>query len=347
MKKIYTTPEYKKKHKSKLDSLNKKNKVSNKPSENNFKNHQKKVKIHNELTISIPSPSDFRLIDNTNKCLEFFREIREGNNIFLNKHRKFIKISLKNVTQIDYSAICVLKAIVGDLKYDNIFTQCEFPDDPRCKKDIFDSDFLNDFYEKGTQKFKKAEKSDFIFFEKGCGKLSDLENRKIGALVKNVIAHLTGEEKHFNPVKTILLEICGNSIEHAYAKNKHWLLGVKYEEKKVVFAVSDVGKGILETLHRKFTRKTEDFFKNKSNLEILKGAFDQRYGSSTLEINRNKGLPAVKEKAKNNDIIHLIVLTNNVILHFDNDDLSQTFDNGSARFKGTLYQWEMTKECIK
>ena len=59
--------------------------------------------------------------------------------------------------------------------------------------------------------------------------------------------------------------------------------------------------------------------------EILKGAFDKTYGSATKEGNRNKGLPAVKAGFKNEIIGKLKVLTNNVILHFDDDTLSKEF----------------------
>lgn len=347
MKKITTTPEYIRKQKRKLESINRKLQISKKRKKKRKSSYNEEI-LHEHASFLPPTaPGDFRLIENTVKCLLFFREIRNENNIFLLNKRNVIHISLKDIEKIDYSAICVLKAIVNDLKYRHIFTQCDFPTDPKCKKYLLDSDFLNDFYEKGSHKFKKSEKSDLIVFEKGSGQLSNIENRKIGDLVKNVIKYLTGEAQHFTPVKTILLEICGNSIEHADSKDKHWLLGVEYGEGKVIFTVTDVGKGILETLHRKVKQGIVDIFTNKSDVEILEGAFNQKYGSSTKEVNRNKGLPAVKERAKNKAIINLIVLTNNVVLHFDNKDLSQTFSKGSPRFKGTSYQWEMTKECIE
>jgi len=195
-----------------------------------------------------------------------------------------------------------------------------------------------------NQKFPKSKKSDLIFFEKGCGVLSFEDNKKISALVKDVVNHLTGENKYSLSVKTIILEICGNSIEWASTENKQWLLGVKYETERVFFTVTDVGKGILETLYRKFTKRFFDTFKTDD--EILKGAFNKKYGSSTKELNRNKGLPAVKTNFEQGTINNLRVLTNNVALQFGDDSNSKTFGKGSPRFKGTFYQWEMTKECL-
>ncbi len=183
-----------------------------------------------------------------------------------------------------------------------------------------------------------------IFFEKGCGILSFEDNKKISSLVKDVVGHLTGDYKYSLPVKTIILEICGNSIEWANTENKQWLLGVKYDLDKVIFTVTDVGKGILETLYRRFKKRFFDTF--RSNDEILKGAFEKKYGSSTQEVNRNKGLPAVKANFECGTIDRLKVLTNNVILHFDDESSSATLPKGSARFRGTFYQWEMTKQSL-
>ena len=43
---------------------------------------------------------------------------------------------------------------------------------------------------------------------------------------------------------------------------------------------------------------------------------------------------------------NLKVLTNNVILNFEDSSKSKTFAKGSPRFRGTFYQWEMTSNCI-
>jgi len=164
--------------------------------------------------------------------------------------------------------------------------------------------------------------------------------------VKRVVNHLTEKEEHCLSVKTIILEICGNSIEWSGTDNKQWLLGVKYESHKVIFTVTDVGKGILKTLYRRYNKKIYDFFKNKTDCEILSGAFEKKYGSATQKVNRNKGLPSIKANYDEGNILNLKVLTNNVILHFEDSSQSKTFTKGSPWFKGTFYQWEMTNNCI-
>jgi hypothetical protein len=292
------------------------------------------------------SPDDFRLIENTEACLTCFREIRSPDHIQFVKNSKYVPLSLKNVTAIDYGTISILTAIGDDLKSKNIFLHGNFPDNLECKNFIIESGFLNNMVDEKNHKFPSAEKSEMIFFEKGAGALSEESNRKISELVKKVVSHITAMEEYSQPVKTIILEICGNSIEWSGTDNKQWLLGVKYEVDKVIFTATDVGKGILDSLYRKFSLKLADFFSGKSPNEILYGAFIQKYGSTTQEENRNKGLPIIKNSFINGTIKNLKVLTNNVILHFDDETISKTFEKGSPRFKGTFYQWEMDRDCL-
>lgn len=351
MKKLFSTTEYKKRNSQRAKKLFKR-KIASKEKRKairrlesgygEVKNKRIKGKLFdNEVVVA---PKDFRLIENTQECLLFFRNIRSDNYISQIKKVKLVRFSLKQIEQIDYGTISILTAISDDLKFKNIILQGDFPQNEQCKKFIIESGFLNHMFDERNKPFPKAEKSELIFFEKGCGVLSHEDNVKISNLVKQVVSHLTGKSEYSLSVKTIILEICGNSIEWSGTDNKQWLLGVQYETSKVVFTVTDVGKGILETLYRKFTKRFFDAF--KSNDEILKGAFDKKYGSATKKANRNKGLPSVKANFEAGNILNLKVLTNNVILHFDSDVNSKSFLKGSPRFKGTFYQWEMTKDCI-
>lgn len=369
MKKYFSTPEYSVRNKRKsriaLKKLREKNiagerlqrekkKAEKEEAERSRGNNQKrsfkskKGRTKKALVLKPPveAPSDFRLIENTERCLEFFRDLRSDSFINTVKNQKFILMSLQSVSHIDYGTISVLTAISDDLKDKGIIIRGDFPDDSDARKFIEDSGFLDHMVDENNKKFAKAEKSDLIFFEKGQGKLSEADSRRISKMVKHVVTFLNGEAKHRLPIKTILLEICGNSIEWALTSNRQWVFGVKYETDKVIFTVTDVGKGILQTLHKKFGVKVTDLFTNKSDDEILIRAFDQKYGSQTQEVNRNKGLPSVKASFEKGTIKNLKVLTNNVILHFDNEALTKSFRKGSARFKGTIYLWEMNKECL-
>jgi len=285
-------------------------------------------------------------MENTEGCLSFFHDLRSEDYLSRRKNIRFVIVSLKEVTQIDYGTISILSAIGDDLKFKGIILKSFLPENPECRNFMIESGYLNNLFDDKGNPFPKTQKSELMFFEKGCGVLSTIDNQKISQMVKNVVNHLIGELKYCLPVKTIILEICGNSIEWGGTDNRQWLLGVKYENEKVIFTVTDVGKGILDTLHRKFSKKLTDVFTVKPNDEILKGAYSRKYGSNTQEVNRNKGLPSVKAKFDQGTVLELKVLTNNVILHFDDDSKSRVFERGTSRFKGTFYQWAMTKDCI-
>lgn len=360
MKKLCATVEYKKRNAKRAEKSFRRRLLSKEKRKaiRRFISGYDSTKNKNKKTIApkrIPNkvikqpvfaPKDFRLIENTQECLLFFRNIRSEEYISQIKNVKLVRFSLKQIKRIDYGTISILTAISDDLKCKDIILQGDFPENEQCKQFIIDSGFLNHMFDEHNKSFPKAEKSDLIFFEKGCGILSQDDNIKISNLVKNVVNHLTGKAEYSLPVKTIILEICGNSIEWSGTYNKQWLLGVKYENDKVIFTLTDVGKGILETLYRKFNKWVYDAFTNKSDDEILKGAFEKKYGSATQKVNRNKGLPSIKANFEIGNILNLKVLTNNVILHFDNDTNSKSFAKGLPRFKGTFYQWEMTNDCI-
>lgn len=353
MKKLFTTKEYKEFQRRKLLRIKKNRRTKRKFNSNQKRERNKQSKLFqnfkkNPYAIPLPiyAPNDFRLIDNTPACLQFFREIRAYENINYVNNQKQVYISLSDVEEIDYATISVLIAISDDLKSKKIGLQGDFPINVKCKNYIIESGFLLHMVDGRNRKFPNFGKSKFIFFEKGAGKLSREDNKKITEMIKDVVEHLTGQRKNIKPLKSILLEICGNSIEHGHTKNRQWLLGMKYVDNKVYFTVTDVGKGILETLFLTNGAIMNNLITFKSRLEILKGAFTQKYGSSTQEDNRNKGLPAIKKSSDSKMIKSLIVLTNNVILHFENEQRSFTFSSGTPRFKGTMYQWEINEECI-
>lgn len=289
----------------------------------------------------IKMPSDSRVIENVEKCLLFLKELRQSTNYFSVKNRKILIISMADITQIDYGMLCILEAISDDLKKQHVIFQGNLPKDKICKKFIEDSGFLNYMVDKNNQPFRKTSQSSMIFFTKGKQTFDKISRKEISRITEKTAEHLIGKTKKLPNIYSILLEICGNSIEWS---GKRWLLGVQYENGKVVFTVTDVGYGILHTLHRTWGKVLFDKIA-KSNSDILYGAFKQKYGSKTEEINRNKGLPSVKTNFDDGKIKNLIVLTNNVILHFEDESLTESFVH--VNFKGTYYQWEITKTCIE
>lgn len=345
MKKLYTTPKYKRWQRRRVLKLQRKLRKKRSVSKKGKVKSSTSSRQFNEVKLPVVAPPDLRLIENLDGCLDFFRDLRSKDFISQKGRLKYVIMSLKDVTEIDYGTISVLTSLNDDLGFKKILLRTILPDNLTCRQFMIDSGYLNNLVDDYGKPFPKSEQSELIFFEKGTGYLSDDDSKKISLIVKNVVGHITGSPQYCQPVKTIILEICGNSIEWSGTENQQWLLGVKYEKEKVIFTVTDVGRGILETLYRRFSKK---YFADilRSDDEILKRAFDKKYGSTTQEENRNKGLPAVKANFVQGKIQGLKVITNNVILHFDDDNQSREFKKGSPRFKGTFYQWEMTKDCL-
>lgn len=356
MKKLYTTIGYKIKNKRRLLALAKKKRKEKRRSKPYLRlaglkfqepiDVERKKEGYKRISPIISAPANFQLIENTEECLKFFSAIRSSKNCSIIKTTKFIQISLTNVVKIDYPTISILIAISRELGNRKVNLQGNFPENIACKNMMVESGFLNYMYNDKNQRYAKTAKSDTFFFKKGQGTLSNDDNINMSLAIRKTVKHLTGVEKPNTVLKAILLEICGNSIEHANSKGRQWLLGVKYEKDRVIFSVTDVGLGIIETLYKKFHLLLEDNITFKSNLDVLIGAFNRKYGSSTQEPNRNKGLPSIKFNSENKVLINLIVVTNNVILHFDNDLASKTISRNNPQFRGTMYQWELTKESI-
>ncbi len=303
--------------------------------------------IFDYLNIDPPvlkAPENFQLLQNTSAVLEFVNLIRQKKSVGKIKGNKSVKISLKHVIEIDFAALNIIKFIGEDLRLKRIFMSVELPDKDTCKKYLIESGFLDYMFDENGVKFPKTHSSDEIIFEKGFGKLTTAQNRKITEIIKNMMFHLTGKYQHFSPLKKTILEICGNSIEHAYSIKGQWALTVKYENHYVLFTVIDLGRGILDTLYRKYSTEIKEIFKSRD--QILLNAFIKKYGSSTKETNRNKGLPMIKTISDKGLIEDLLVVTNDVFLPLNSKRKPKLFNQNSIKFNGTFYEWKVTKQTL-
>ena len=169
-------------------------------------------------------------------------------------------------------------------------------------------------------------------------------NKDIAAAIQQSMKNLTGKERRFQPAYTVAMEICSNSVEHAYANRPiHWKLSAYKCSDTIAFTMTDTGVGILHTLYRKFHKEIFDYLNLRNNCDILYRAFQRKYGSSTQLINRNKGLPCILDKFDKGYIKNLKVITNNVFLDFANKKNNIILSN---QFSGVLFYWEIDNETI-
>ncbi len=293
----------------------------------------------------VVAPENICLFSKTGLSLQFFKKLRQLQSISKIGRSCFVQMDLSKVKFFDYSSICVLIAISQDLKSKKINLRGNFPKDKDCRQNLIESGLLTFMYDNDGKRFPKSKSSDLLFIEKGSKRLTRNDNIRISKTISQVVEYLTGTTGHLPKLRTVLLEICGNSIEWGGTQNNQWLLGVRYIDDKVIFTVTDVGKGILKTLNRKFGRKLRDAFGLKNDGDILKGAFEKKYGSRSQKVNRNKGLPSIKRASEDDIISNLKVITNKVLLDYSNGIRCQLLE--STEFKGTLYQWELTSQNIR
>lgn len=297
-----------------------------------------------ENYVPIIAPSNFSFLDEPQECMSFFRKVRNKKNHYYKDGFYYVSIDLKNVQNIDYCSVSLLKAILLDFKPQKIHVQGNSPSNPACYNFLKLSGFYDGLLSLTNKQIHEKGNSDRIMFTKGSGSLSDAEDMELTRTLKKVRKYLTGEDGHCPQLRTIILEICGNSIEHSESFNKQWMFGVRYEHDRVLISLIDTGRGILNTLYRKLGRRFYDFV-SKSNKDVLEGAFDKKYESKTKDINRNKGLPVIKLRFTEGFIKGLVVITNNVVLNFANQDKSFHLPNRPG-FDGTIFMIELDRSCF-
>lgn len=287
--------------------------------------------------IRLFADEEFKLLVNTQEVIDYISKLKSYKN--LSREIGTINIDLSLVKNIDIGSISLLLSSIKELNIFGINIKGNLPKDKLCSDFILSSGYLNHMSD--LSKNLKYHLNSFVnknlILMSGGDKS---ESRKVGECLKNSIEILTGTATHYPPIYGIIQEMNGNSVEHAYRKNKHWILGFNHdvENNKMIFTFTDNGFGILQTLKKRFTKKIFDSLNLKTDVDILKGVFDKEYNSRfKKQYNRNKGLPVIKKAQVNNKINNLIIISNNVFLNIDND-FSFKLKNS---FSGTFYYWEL------
>ena len=288
--------------------------------------------------VLVSARQNLSLLKDSENVLDFIRKIE---NAIAKNQKEILTLDLRQVTSIDIGSISILLSEINKLTQRNIQAICKLPQDSNCKKMFFESGFSDHMRDLQGGRIHYNKKNKNLMVNRGFDKTS---NREIGLAIKDSVKYLTGAEDTFRPLYSIAQEMCANSVEHANQYNKNWLFSVWYkDEDNVCFTMTDIGEGILGTLKRKFSQKIKEQLLI-DNKEILKRAFEKKYTSVTKDVNRNKGLPKIKNISDANYINNLIVITNNVLLNFSDSTNSKVLNR---KFNGTFYYWELNKACIE
>lgn len=286
------------------------------------------------------APDDFRFLVNTKECALFFKRIRKAGTSGIKRYR----INMENVQHIDFASTMMLSAIGEELLDNGCGLSGNSPKRLECERYLRESGFFNKMFDQNGRRFANATESEFITVERGQYKLTQQHYKAFRELVRHIKLHLLGQTTNTRMHNTIIKEICANSVEWSEADKSQWTLGAKFESDKVIIVALDLGKGILEKLYIDYWEHIKNFVSFKNDADILFGAFEQKYGSTALESNRNRGLPCVKAAMDDGFIRELKVVTNNSIIDFLNGE-NKMFAKHRGTFNGTLYSWRIDTNC--
>jgi hypothetical protein len=175
--------------------------------------------------------------------------------------------------------------------------------------------------------------------------LSNAEKEKllipkfIDKLVKDL--KKIGIKEYFYDFNSFLTELIANAVEHGIEnKNINFWLNTEYDkkEKKARYTFVDMGIGIIDS-HKKAGLPLK--YKFSGDYKIVIDSLYGVLGSSTGESNRGKGLPQLKDMIVKEYISDLVLITNNVTLHFINGEF---VDSRNSNFVGTYYSWTINQE---
>lgn len=332
------SPRRKKKRKTKMRKKQKVVPSSTVRAPRSFRRSMMRADIKNTRGMKLEKslPPVFSFEKDKESVLRFLNEAFDYYKALRHKiQEKRYNYDLTAVTSIDITAICLFLSLINKIYANGIGSRGNYPNDDDARRILEESgfsDIMQTAYK--TLKTKKYKNQLYIVGSKR------VDNKKIGQSVKEAVGYLTGEERHFQPIYTMLIEICSNSVEHANKKekDKNWVVSVSYEPDKVNFIVVDTGEGILRTIHKKLPELFMDKFRD--NGDVLEDILNKEYQSRTKEINRHKGLPKIKENYDAGYVDNMKILTNNVLY----DMASKTYEKTKNEYFGVLYSWSFTKD---
>jgi len=286
--------------------------------------------------------TDFSLLETPLSVINIINQI-DANKKNESEIRR-IKIDLSHIKRIDIGAITLLLGKVNEMsRFWNVEFWGNRPTEKSCDEFFTSSGFLDYMKDLSGRKFERRGENYII----SIGSDKTL-NEKVGKSIKNAMNFMTGDYVHYPPVFSIVQEMCSNSVEHANETHKNWLFGITHETngsaKEIIFTMTDIGKGILNTLKRNYGKKIIETMSNKGDDAILRRAFEKQYQSNTEDINRNRGLPLILDRFEKGYIKQLKVLTNNVFLDFENSDTSKVLNKNLS---GTFYYWKLDLNCVE
>lgn len=310
-------------------------------------NHIQRDKIHTHDRFKdytwLTPPKNFSLINNAEECVHFINKLEHCFN-----NRKKVFVNLSEVTFLGHGALIVLLSKILRFKANNIDFNGSMPVNPYCNALLRCSGFFKELYSKGYRSldnYKHTQQNFFTHTKKTVDQALSYE------LIKSMSKLIWGVECRCPRLQEVFIELMQNTNNHASFEGhgkQHWWTTASYDKERQTgcFSFIDYGVGILSSLKEdasnKFFKPFKEFinlFKPQNNAETLKLIMQgELHKTASKKSYRGKGLPGIYKAYCTNKISHLVVITNDTLLNFDDG----TFLNLKSSFSGTFVYWELT-----
>jgi len=348
MKKLYTTPKYKR-HNSRIAKKRLKNRLRRRRKSKGFRYIRSREKIISDSIVKtythVNAPENFSMIENPEETVKFIDKLDK---LFNDREKTFV--NLEKVVNLDYSAVTVLVSVMFIFKAKGIKFNGNFPKNQELGRLLVDSGFF---------RYLSRSVGDKVDYTLGKpNQIFTRANKKVNSALSYLVMAessrtIWGSERTCKGLHRILIELMQNTHNHANSEEEgstHWWLSVNHDKqnKKVSFVFVDYGIGIFESLKKKpkaekwanRIEKLKQFFSSHGNPELLRALLEgEVHMTVTGQHFRGKGLPGIKQVLERNQISNLHVISNDV---FANVEKSQYITLKST-LNGTFVYWELNQ----
>ena len=214
------------------------------------------------------------------------------------------------------------------------------PKDPSIRKLFNESGFYSFVKYTGTRPITKN--ADTVQIVSGYRSDNDLAKH----ICDFVIGKTGLDKKACRFLYVMMVEMMANAYKHAYNSYDllypRWYCFAQYskEDGSVSFTFMDTGEGIPSTVSKKFAEKL-DILGLKGEYKYVISALNGDFRTATMEKNRGKGLPKIREFCSDNKIKEMRIITNKA----DVSVLTQGYQAQDLvqPLKGTLFCWKISQ----
>ena len=311
---------------------------------------QKKRNFYN-----MPAPKNFSLINNPEKCIKYFNDVLN----IINRQYSYsnfdtVQFEISKIENLTIDALMYQLAIMTNLraKKRNIrLLRGTMPQKKDIRKILMESGFLS--YVKTQEAI--IPKQSTTTTEILTGEMVDGES--VGKIVDFVNNYFEKTIKDTKFLYTLLSELMTNTKDHAYSQDEEnqfinrWYLYADVDEENDIIKITflDTGYGIPNTVRKKINEKIKELISvEKADADYIYSALKGEFRTATNQKHRGEGLPFINECVENRKIKNLKILSSygmiNVLENIINKDSISYLENS---LPGTLYYWEMDRECLK